>query len=421
MSNKKKIYYRFTFSLASALSVGSGENQYSDSDIVRDSAGDPFIPGSSLAGIYRSMFENKEAEKYFGTALKEDKEAGSRILVYDAKLCKTGKEAFYRKTIRDCVGLDEWKTGKMGCKFDFEVIEPGAEFVTYLEQDWEENDRDIGQALAIAWKEERIRIGRKTMRGLGSIRDVTVCRRAFELTDQKELDTWLDFDMYCDQDWDDTEVGEDFWKEAKKGIAMPKTAISLKWQLRQRGGISIRRYTTQVSRGNIQPDAEHLTCIVEKDGKEIPYIPGTSWAGVFRHHMELLCPGCTEEYFGSCEKRSLVRFHESFIDKARPKVLTRNAVDRFTGGVVDNALFTEKMWYGGTTVLQIEIPAHADKRFKQALAASLADLHMGLLSIGGLTAVGRGVFEGEELLIGKESVVPGEGMYEEILKKLEGR
>ena len=81
MSNKKKIYYRFTFSLASALSVGSGENQYSDSDIVRDSAGDPFIPGSSLAGIYRSMFENKEAEKYFGTALKEDKEAGSRILV----------------------------------------------------------------------------------------------------------------------------------------------------------------------------------------------------------------------------------------------------------------------------------------------------------------------------------------------------
>lgn len=33
------------------------------------------------------------------------------------------------------------------------------------------------------------------------------------------------------------------------------------------------------------------------------------------------------------------------------------------------------------------------KQLKRALAASIADLHAGFLAIGGLTSVGRGVFE----------------------------
>lgn len=419
-NTSKKICYRITFRLASALSVGSGDNQYSDCDIVRDSAGDPFIPGSSLAGIYRSLFRQEDADEYFGTARNEERGAGSRVLVYDAKLCRSEEDAFYRRTIRDCVGLDQWKTGKTGCKFDFEVIEPGARFVTYVEQDWEEGHRDIGRELAEAWRDCRISIGRKTMRGLGKVKDVTVCRRSFVLTKEEDLDTWLDFDMYRDKDWEGTEMAQDLGQEGTQGGAMPEKTMELQWTLRQRGGISIRRYTTNVAEGSAQPDAEQLTCIVEKDGKEIPYIPGTSWAGAFRQHMERLVPGCTERYFGSCEKRSLIRFHESFIEGALPRVLTRNAVDRFTGGVVDNALFTEKMWYGGKTVLEIEIPAGTDEGFKQALAASLADLHTGLLSVGGLTAVGRGIFEGGELLIGGQSVEPGEDMYREILEKLEG-
>ena len=76
---KTKIYYRIVFQLASALSVGSGENRYSDGDIVRDSAGEPFIPGSSLAGIYRSFLEKEDADKYFGTARYKEEGEGSRV------------------------------------------------------------------------------------------------------------------------------------------------------------------------------------------------------------------------------------------------------------------------------------------------------------------------------------------------------
>ena len=87
----KKIYYRIVFQTASALSAGSGENRYSDSDFIRNSVGEPFIPGSSLAGIYRSFFTENDAEYYFGADKKEERKQeedgpGSRVLVYDAKL-----------------------------------------------------------------------------------------------------------------------------------------------------------------------------------------------------------------------------------------------------------------------------------------------------------------------------------------------
>lgn len=418
---KKKIYYRITFRLASALSVGSGENQYSDGDIIRNSAGEPFIPGSSLAGIYRSFLSDEDAEAYFGTAKNEDQGMESKVLVYDARLKDKKQEASYRSVIRDCVGLDEWKTAKEGCKFDFEVIEPGAEFVTYLEQNCEADDRDICNDLAAAWMNDRILIGRKTMRGLGSVKDVTVRNRSFVIdyeNEENEIDKWLDFNMYCDEDWKEAELRKvSLYRES------PKDFIQLEMILKQRGGISIRRYSTKCSedKEKIFPDAEQLTCIMSEDGKEIPYIPGTSWAGAFRHHMDRLMPKCTEKYFGSCEKRSQIRFTESFLEGAKGKVITRNAVDRFTGGVVKSALFTEKIWYGGSTTLRIELPQNTDISFRQALAASLVDLHVGILSVGGLTAVGRGIFQGESLKINGKSIVPNEDMYGEILEELEGR
>lgn len=410
----QKIYYRITFRLASALSVGSGENRYSDSDMIRDSAGDPFIPGSSLAGLYRSLLNKTDGDRYFGTSRNQDQGEGSKILVYDAKLCGGENKADYRSNIRDCVGLDSWKTAKPGCKFDFEVIEPGAQFVTYLEQNCESKDKDIGEELALAWKNHQIRIGRKTMRGLGAIGDTVICRKSFNM--EEDLEQWLDFDMYRDEDWKDTE-----FSPGNKGGGKRREPVRVEMNLRQKGGISVRRYTTRVSAGTIQPDAEQLTCIRNQNGEEIPYIPGTSWAGTFCHHMEKLIPGCTEAYFGTCEKRSFVYFGESFIEGAFAKALTRNAVDRFTGGVIENVLFSEKMWYGGKTILHIEIPEETDLKFKQALAASLVDLHMGLMAVGGLTSVGRGIFEVEELKIDGEEVPVSKDMYGEILEKLKRR
>ena len=142
-----KKYYRIEFQLISPLAVGSGENKMTDKDIVRDSSGQPYIPGSTLAGIYRNLFNSETAKEYFGRELteKEIEQSSiegknmltdSRIIVYDAHI-KFGDEKMSVVTKRDMVALDDYKTAVTGAKFDFEILEPGVKFVTYIEQNIE--------------------------------------------------------------------------------------------------------------------------------------------------------------------------------------------------------------------------------------------------------------------------------------------
>lgn len=436
----KKIYYRIEFQLSSAMAVGSGENINSDKDIIRDSAGNPFIPGSTLAGIYRSLLEEDDRDDYFGKELiKDEKLTGSKVLVYDASLKKPEKKS-YRTSIRDCVGLDEWKTvtERKGCKFDFEIIEPGAVFVTYLELNCGPGDRDICAGLAALWWNGRFRIGHKTMRGLGAVKCLSVWRREFLMKGKEDqIAEWLDFDMYDDGCWKEEDKIK--WNDGKireqNTLEMKDEDFILKLTLRQRGGISIRRYAAGGSDEKVKkmPDQEQVVYRRDKENgekEEVPFIPGTSWAGAFKHHMEKLDPGAAGEYFGLCKKlegedgmlkkKSEIWFSESEICNAKSKVLTRNAIDRFTGGVVRNALFTEKMWYGGTAGLEIGFPKSVTDKFKQAMAACIVDLHTGLLSVGGETSIGRGIFEVQDLAVNGAPVTVSREMYRDILEKMRG-
>ena len=78
--------------------------------------------------------------------------------------------------------------------------------------------------------------------------------------------------------------------------------------------------------------------------------------------------------------------------------MSRNAIDRFLGSTAEGALFTEKIYIGGETTLDISFGdpyntavVYSDD-FIKALAATLTDLHEGYLAVGGATSVGRGVF-----------------------------
>ena len=80
--------------LASPLSIGSGEQEDTDADVILDASGTPFIPGSALAGVLRSYSKElglgKEADQLFGTPEGETLGSGSdrqsRIFCYDTRL-----------------------------------------------------------------------------------------------------------------------------------------------------------------------------------------------------------------------------------------------------------------------------------------------------------------------------------------------
>ena len=84
----------------------------------------------------------------------------------------------------------------------------------------------------------------------------------------------------------------------------------------------------------------------------------------------------------------------------------RNAIDRFTGAPANTALYTTQIWNGGEGKLVISYePGKLSKRQKQILAASIIDMNLGLMSIGGEASVGRGIVSIKSLMInGVESI-----------------
>lgn len=143
--------------------------------------------------------------------------------------------------------------------------------------------------------------------------------------------------------------------------------------------------------------------------------------------MKLLLPQCAKnDFFGCADKekkvRSKIMFGETQLVNAKPKVMTRNAIDRFSGGTANQALFTEQTYYGGEGELQIEIRKEClTPDVAKALAATITDLNMGFLAVGGLTAIGRGLFNVTSIAIdGKSIDYEQENMYTSIVNELGG-
>ena len=124
---KRHVYYRIEMQLVSPLSVGSGNNESTDHDVIRGKDGKPYIPASSIAGVFRHTLENDKSlqNDIFGM-IAGNKSQSSKIIFYDALLtseCVTSE--------RDSVKLEE-KVGVDGAKFDMQVVETGATFISFL-------------------------------------------------------------------------------------------------------------------------------------------------------------------------------------------------------------------------------------------------------------------------------------------------
>lgn len=361
-------YYRISFRLASPLAVGSGENANSDSDIILDSRGRPVIPASAFAGVIRHYLgvECNDKNDFFGY-IDNGSSAESRIKFYDAvSLSDT------RTDVRDSVQLED-KVSVKAKKFDMEVAETGAEFVTLFElhNASETENESILDALS-AFDAGQLRIGSKTSRGYGQIKLTKVSYAEFVLPDQKE--DWLSFDPH-------DLASERFYKDAELK-AYGSGFIKLRLELKQCGAVSVRSYTVK----STDISAADYIQLSTSDG--CPVIPGTSWAGTFRSRFaELGGKQLADSFFGyvdmdkNTQQKSKIYFSESRITSSTPKVITRNSVDRFSGAVKEGALYTEKTCYNGRCTLDIDIKKDAEdiRRSLGILSAVICDLDKGYL------------------------------------------
>lgn len=422
-----KKYYHIHFRLKSPMNIGSDNSTYTDKDVLKDSRNLPFIPGSTLAGIYRSLFEdNDKLTQWFGdVTIAQEKNnqstsIDSRIQVFDACVCPETSVI----SRRDCVSLDEWKTAIDGTKFDFEVVEPETMFDTYyLINVSEEDDPGYGDAIAYAWQHDLIQIGSKTERGLGSVKDVQIKEAEFTFDTEENINNWLDFDMYdnSNKNWQITHSKD-------SSLLKKKPVLKISLSLKLRGGISVRRYTTD-NHSNYKeesaPDFVQLKLRTKKQNTDEiqyaqPVIPGTSWAGVFRHVVHQLDSEEEKDFFGVViknkdnnkkeAKRSYIRFSETLLDGGTDVQLTRSSIDRITGGSQKGELFTESTYYGGKGNLDITFMKKPSKDMLNAIAICIADLNAGFMSVGGETSIGRGLFEVNKLKINDEAILDSENI-----------
>lgn len=375
MSSFERVYYQLKIRLASPLSVGSGESESTDHDVFVDGNGNPVIPATSIAGVLRAFVGGNAAIELFGEIAKKDgeKTIPSRIRVYDA-LCTKGDKDYI--TNRDFVKLKD-KVAVKGAKFDCQVVETGAEFVSYCEL-LDCSYETVLEAAFAALNNGEIGLGAKTTRGFGRV-NLSVKKRVF-----KDVDNWLDFKMFEESEWASLQP------LSLKNTFSDTAVIQI--GLRSLGGLSIREYSTDID----MPDYKTLS--LKTRSNYSPVIPGSSWAGAFRDRCAQILTGeeitdCFGEVNETTAKsqKSQIRFSESIISGGTPKDVTRNSIDRFSGATKSGALYTERTYYYGETALEITVPYN--ERLIAAVGVCLADLHNGFLTVGGLSSVGRGLFQ----------------------------
>lgn len=416
--------------LASPLSIGSGEQEDSNADVLLNAKNVPFIPGSALAGVLRSYSNavkgKEETNRLFGKPRSaepgSDDEKGSRVLFYDTNIESADI------SIRDGVKLNENKTASHMGKYEIQIVEQDAPVCMRIEilertdclpdggeiyQIWEQDIQWV-KMWARGFSKGEIRLGSKSNRGFGKVIIDELKIKKFDMTNSNEYLTWLDWDWYKPDAFAGC-LNEDIFDDENSRTSEKQYEHCIEVGLKIPYTMLIRNYKNAYTVTEDLPSYEQLT-IGKTDKKAV--IPGSTWAGAFRSRIaaiikELSKAGSWEEsqkrlekFFGTwtnAEERnteftaSRVSFEETVIEGGHSLKVVRNAIDRFTGGVVNKALFEAMPWVGGSAVLRIRWKENNEENDNKIICGLLlwgiSDLQSGILAVGGETAVGRGIFE----------------------------
>lgn len=390
---KSKIYYYVRMELLSPISIGNGDDLLTDHDCLRNSKGVPFIPGTSLAGVF-SHYLSDEMLALFTPKI-GDEYKQSPYYISDANIVLDDKKRNVSTSIRDGVKLKPDKIAEDGAKFDFEIVESSTKFDFRIEVIVRDHDnidkmKKVVDVILHGLNSGEILLGYKSKRGYGKVKIEDVKIKEFT---KNSLEEMLLFDKYQMDKYDQYSI-PDIDNENKYDY--------IEVHLRQVGGISIRKYSATAG----EVDFEHVT----SNGK--PVIPGTSWNGLIRRQIaeylddDIISNCCVKinDWFGEAKKRdttgraSNIIIEESIIQDAKRIQITRNKISRFSAGVSNHALFSEVSYFNGDTVLGIKVKKSIEEdpdnsRIIGVLSLVIKDIDNGFIALGGQTAIGRGLFK----------------------------
>lgn len=369
--------YCVTATCVSPLRTGGDINA-----VLRTEDGAALLQGSSLAGALREFSLGQlgkgQTELFFGTQDREGSLIVSDGIFEDAKQKSRPRLRMDSKT----------GTGATGGKFDVAHLEVGSQFSFQLI--WR-GGADSGAAerqlllLLSALHSGSIRLGAQCSNGFGQV-SLTVKLQRYDMCTTRGRNAWQK----------NTDLGEDL-------VLTPNRQGRVRFTLKAEAESLLIKAATGSGVGAGSADAIQMT-----EGG-LPVVPGSSVKGVLRGQAVKIAQAlgldatAVDRCFGCAGTRGndglpgQVWFGDARFDKTPQKrKITRIHVDRFTGGVIRQGLFTEEPVSG---TLTITADAVESPEVCTLLLYALRDLGLGLVPLGSGGSVGRGYLKGQRLMV----------------------
>ncbi|WP_066350193.1 RAMP superfamily CRISPR-associated protein [Aliarcobacter skirrowii] len=402
-----------------ALKVGSGNADYlKDSPIQKDWNGLPMILGTSLAGVLRKEFDKTLANEIFGDDDSNKKDAkGSKTILSNALLLDEKKEVnetlllekseflkiFTDLPQREHNAMNDKGVTNNTAKFDEEVIFKGTQFKFSIEM-IDSNIDEFKNVLNLLSKNS-FRIGGGSSKGFGQIEVLEITYDEFDVNSEKYTNFTNSLNTKLSQS--DKSVKEDDKSYIKYELLLTPDDFFM------------------FGSGFGDKDAD-MTPVYEKvvdyENKKLSenrvLIPASSVKGAISHrttyHYNRINKNFIKEtaenkaevveaIFGAKKDKDKDGFKgnilisDVYLKGNDTKVFEHVSIDRFTGGAIDGALFQEKtIATKEKFVLEILLNKEkiTDKFVLEAFEKALKDIITGMLSLGGATTKGYGVFSG---------------------------
>ena len=353
--------------------IRTGGTGLTAEQILRDAAGKPYFHGASLAGALRERcrlaFGTDAAESLFGS-----RKASGHLVISDGSFPEnSATELRPRLRINGKTG-----TADPHGKFDVAHLPVGTELTfTITWMGFPEDAHQLTQVeqLLAALHHGQIRLGAQKTNGFGRVQ-LEVRRQIYHLSDAHDRQCWLE------------ELDE----------ALPMTLPAVEQSRQLTFVVEGHADSILVKSGNIERrNDRNVTVPIREQGVAI--VPGSSVKGALRNRVALIGqmlgkPEVADNLFGRMNNgedngvAGRVIVDDVRLSDAKAREISRIRINRFTGGVIRNGLFTEEPLQGSVT-LRLSLPETLESDGGYLLYA-LRDLGLGLWNLGSGASVGRG-------------------------------
>lgn len=472
-NNRLRFLARVIIEAASPLQIGSGEkNIKTDSLVLRDVNGLPFIPGTTIAGLIKHSLDKTLGERLLGS-----QKEGSPLVITEARMLNDkGKvmdgiinrntvdndtkeflASYDQLPIRQHVRISHRGTAEDKGKFDEEIVLKGTRFCFEMEMASSEgNDAAAFKLLLTTIQNPVFRIGAGSRSGFGKIKVVKCLFKQLDLTDETSKESYLSKSSSLAAEWKGWADAEDCKAEIDESACEGWTAYKLKLQPEdlvlfgsgfgdEKGNADmtyvkesyiswtdtetgmkaeriVREKVLLIPASSVKGALAHRTAfyynklseaVIEADGslrngKTIKEVTGKNNAAVksiFGSEGEK--DEDTKKMVGKQRGNILISDVIEVKENTSPKILNHVSIDRFTGGAIDGALFTEETLYAKGQDITIDIlvnnDAFIDKDVRPAFESALKDITTGMLPLGGGVNRGNGCFTGNVSFLSKEN------------------